>query len=112
MAIDKGVKSRIGLLAALSASLAVGMTEWRGGHPIGSFAESFVAAGLMISSFIASAFVGGKVHDRIERVRPSSKLSGIGAWSAGILCFFAFVALVLFVPGVSEALDRLPESSE
>ena len=112
MALSKETKIAACVIAVLSASIAIGMTEWSGGHPIGSFAESFAAVAMMTSSFLAAAYVGIKVHERIEKSQRFYKLATVGAWLAGLLVAFALVALINFIPGISEALDRMPDSSE
>ena len=69
MPINKQIKGVAGLLAILSISTAIGITEWRSGHPIGSFAESFIAVALLLSSFIVAVVVGVKTKNRLDSSR-------------------------------------------
>ena len=111
MPINKQIKGVAGLLALLSISTAIGITEWRSGHPIGSFAESFIAVALLLSSFIFAVVVGVKTKNRLDSSRNLYRASKAISLIFGIACLLACFAVLYFIPGVSEALDRIQKSS-
>lgn len=112
MPIKKETKGVAGLLALLSLSTAIGITEWRGEHPIGSFAESFVAVALLLLSFTVAVIVGVKTKNRLNSSRKIYRISTAIGWIFGITFLLACFAVLHFIPGVSEALDRISKFSD
>ena len=109
MPMDKETAGWIGVFAFVTATTAIGMTEWHGAHPIRSFAESFVAVALLLSSFFIATVAGIKTKYRLDKSRRFCMASTFFGWVVGVACLLASIAVVVSVPGVSEALDRLPE---
>lgn len=111
MQLSKEAKAGIGVIAILCGVMAIPMTEWTEGHPIGSFAESFAAVALVLASFAVSALVGLTAKRRLDSSQRLYRASTFVGWFVGIVCVLICCAVLTFIPGISEALDRLQASS-
>jgi len=110
--MGKDTKPVLGYLGLIATIAAISMTEWRGGHPIGSFAESFVAVILIFSCFIVAGYIGIQTKEFLDKNQKFHKPSTVIAWAVALVTFIVCATLIHSIPGIPQALDRLPESSE
>ncbi len=107
MPMDKETKFGILVITLFCGIAAIPMTEWTEGHPIGSFFESFVAVALCLASFGVSALLGIRTKLRLDHSKSLYRASTFAAWIVGIGCFIACYFIIIQIPGLSDAFDRI-----